>query len=53
MDGFSGGFGAADGYAATEGKDLITFHKSVVLTGAELGNGRAAYFRKDGTLLEG
>lgn len=41
------------GTQATEGKDLITFHKSVVLTGAELGKDAAAYFRKDGTLLEG
>lgn len=53
MDGFSGGLGTDDGYAATEGKDSITFHKSVVLTGAELGKDAAAYFRKDGTLLEG
>lgn len=41
------------GTQATEGKDSITFHKSVVLTGAELGKDAAAYFRKDGTLLEG
>ena len=41
------------GTQATKGKDSITFHKSVVLTGAELGKDAAAYFQKDGTLLEG
>lgn len=41
------------GTQATEGKDSITFHKSVGLTGAELGKDAVAYFREDGTLLEG
>lgn len=41
------------GTQATEGKDSITFHKSVGLTGAELGKDAMAYFQKDSTLLEG
>ncbi len=41
------------GTQAVEGKDSITFHKSVGLTGAELGKDAMAYFQKDSTLLEG
>ena len=41
------------GTQATEEKDSITFHKSVGLTGVEFGKDAVAYFREDGTLLEG
>ena len=40
------------GTQATEEKDSVFFHKSVGLTGVELGKDAVAYFQKDGTLLE-
>lgn len=40
------------GTQAVEGKDSIAFQKSVVLAGVELERNAAAYFQKDGTLLE-